>query len=325
MTTNVPKTINPFDSAVPATAPQPSSALVAQESQRAIAEVQASIILAKQFPRDQRAAYERIMIACQRPSLAESALYSYSKGGTAVTGPSIRLAEAIAQSWGNLSFGIKELEQRNGESTVLAYAWDMETNTRQEKVFQVKHIRSTKKGTYALDDPREIYELTANQGARRLRACILGVIPGDVIDAAVDQCENTMKAKADVSTEGIKKLLAAFEPLGVTKTQIEARIQRNLDSITPAQVVGLKKIYASLRDGMSSVGDWFDMAAPEQAAANHPASRTEAAKQALKKNNPKHDPLPKSDTYHQSTSESVEEPSAQPADTTDLLQTVYGH
>ncbi|WP_256204362.1 hypothetical protein [Planococcus faecalis] len=42
------------------------------------------------------------------------------------------------------------MEQRNGESIALAYAWDLETNTRQEKVFTVKHSIKTKTGMKVL-------------------------------------------------------------------------------------------------------------------------------------------------------------------------------
>jgi hypothetical protein len=243
-------------------------------AQREIAEVQASMTIAKRFPRNQAQALDRIIISCQRPTLAESALYSYARGGTEITGPSIRLAEAIAQQWGNLDFGIRELEQRNGESTVEAYAWDLETNTRQKKIFQVRHKRYTKKGTYDLTDPRDIYELVANQGARRLRACILGIIPGDVVEEAVNQCEKTLKAKADISPEAISKMVKAFEGFQVSKEQIEARIQRKLESITAAQVVALRKIYNSMKDGMSKTGDWFEeisaAPAPEKKAKKQP-------------------------------------------------------
>lgn len=234
------------------------------EGQRAIAEVQAAVVMAKRFPRDQKRAYDKIMLACQRTSLAESAMYSYARGGTDITGPSIRLAEAIAQCWENLDYGIRELDQRNGESTVEAYAWDIESNTRQRKIFQVAHKRHTKKGSYDLTDPRDIYETVANNGARRLRACILGLIPGDIVDAAVAQCEATLTAKADTSPEAIKKLVEAFKAFGVTKEQIEKRIQRTLDAITPAQVVGMRKIYNSLKDGMSSIADWFESNAPAE-------------------------------------------------------------
>ena len=248
------------------------------EMGRAMAEVQAAVVMAKRFPRNVQDAVEKIMISCQRPGLAEAAVYTYARGGSNITGPSIRLAEAIAQCWGNLQFGVRELEQRAGESTVEAFCLDLETNTRQVKVFQVKHIRPTKKGSYAIDDPRDVYELVANQGARRLRACILGIIPGDIVDDAVAECERTMTAKADTGPEGIKKLVGAFAKVGVAKEQIEKRIQRRLDTITPAQMVSLRKVFNSLRDGMSTAADWFEVAAAYEDA---PKTGTEAAKEAL--------------------------------------------
>ncbi|TQF18085.1 hypothetical protein FJU44_20095, partial [Acinetobacter baumannii] len=129
--------------------------------------------------------------------------------------------EMLAQNWGNIQYGIRELSSENGESTVEAFAWDVETNTRQTKVFQVPHIRYTRNGSKKLTDPRDIYELVANNGARRLRACILGVIPGDVIDDAVNQCEKTIHASADTSPEAVQKLVVAFEQFNVTKKDIE--------------------------------------------------------------------------------------------------------
>lgn len=257
--------LNPFDDrALPAVA----SAAAQTDSQRAIAEVQAAMVVARANPRNQRVAMDRILNACQRPGLAEAAVYSYSRGGTDISGPSIRLAEAMAQNWGNMQFGIRELDQANGVSTVQAFAWDVETNTRREVTFQVRHERHTKAGKKKLDDPRDIYETVANNGARRLRSCILAVIPGDVTESAVRQCEETMKAKADTSPAGLKKLEAALGEFGVTRAQIEARIQRRMDAITPAQVVALRKVWASLRDGMSEVGDWFDASADAQPAAS---------------------------------------------------------
>lgn len=247
---------NPFGST--AVAAKQSAALVEVEQSRAIAETQAAMLVAKRFPRDRMAAMDRILNACTRPTLAESALYTYSRGGTEITGPSIRMAEALAQDWGNMQFGIRELEQRPGESTVEAFAWDVETNTRQVKVFTVRHWRDTKSGGYALKDSRDIYELTANQGARRLRACILGVIPGDVVEAAMRQCETTLKTKAEVTPERLKVLLEKFAEFGVTQAQIEKRIQRHLDAMTPAQMVDLGKKYNSMKDGMSTAADWFE-------------------------------------------------------------------
>lgn len=274
---DLPVLTNPF-----AGTSLPEAAAARTDQQRAITEVQAALVVARANPRDPRVAMDRILQACQRQGLAEAAVYSYARGGTDITGPSIRLAETIAQAWGNLQFGIRELEQAQGVSTVQAYAWDVETNTRREVTFQVRHERHTRQGKTRLTDPRDIYETVANHGARRLRACVLAVIPGDVVDAAVRQCDETMRAKADVSPAGIAKMVEAFETLGVTRDQIELRIQRRLDSIQPAQVVALKKVWLSLRDGMSKIEDWFQIAASAPAsAAEEPAEQVVEQSQGL--------------------------------------------
>lgn len=257
MTTSL---LNPFGAtAAPERAQYGAGALAQTDTHRAIAEVQAAMMIARASPRDPVRAVDRILNACARPTLAASALYSYARGGTDITGPSIRLAEAIAQQWGNIQFGIRELEQGGGESTVQAFAWDVETNTRREVTFRVPHTRDTKNGKKPLTDARDIYETVANMGARRLRACILAVIPGDVVEAAAEQCEATLKASADTSPGAVMKMLDAFAALGVGKEQVEALIQRRTESIQPAQVVRLRKIYASIKDGMSRPEDWFDM------------------------------------------------------------------
>lgn len=279
--------------------PQVNEALIEVEQQRAVAETQAAMIIAKRFPRDVVAAIDRIQNACCRPGLAEAALYEYSRGGTAITGPSIRLAEAIAQQWGNMQFGIRELEQRNGVSTVEAFAWDVESNTKQVKIFQVAHKRHTKKGSYALEDPRDIYEMVANNGARRLRACILGVVPGDVVEAAVAQCESTMKSKIVVDKALIESLLTKFAEYKVTREQIEAKIQQRMESMSPAKVVNLGKIYNSLRDGMSVISDWFEVEKVEDPKAD---SLKEKLKKKTKPQEPKDDSLMTSDDCPQTGS-----------------------
>jgi len=222
-------------------------------------EVQAAMVIAKKFPRDENSAYARIMKACQRKSLAEAAVYEYPRGGTKVSGPSIRMAEVLAQSWGNIDFGVVELEQRDGESSVMAYAWDLETNTRQTKIFQVRHERKAGREIKRLDDPRDVYEMVANQGARRVRACIMGVIPGDVIDDAVRECERTMeKGEKEPLSDRIRKMVATFaSEYNVSQAMIEARFGHKADAISESEIVSLKKIYRSLKDGMASVEDFF--------------------------------------------------------------------
>ena len=229
-------------------------------------EVQGQIIMAKKFPRDYVASCNRIMQACQRKGLAEKSMYEYPRGGTKVVGPSIRLAEALAQNWGNMSFGIVELEQKNGESHVMAYAWDLETNTRQEKIFSVPHVRSTKVGNKPLTDPRDIYEMVANQGARRLRACILGIIPGDVVGDAMEQCNKTMIGKSDKPVIDLVKDMAAIfkKEFSVPLEAIEKYIGCKSAAFSMNDLVRLKRVYTSLKDGMSKREEIFELPGVEK-------------------------------------------------------------
>lgn len=241
------------------------SSLVSVQESRAVAEVQAAYVIAKKFPRDQFQAFSRIIDTCKRPILAENAMYAYPKGGTTVTGPSIRLAEAIGQHWGNLDCGVREISQASGVSVAEAYAIDLETNTRVTKTFHVEHKRDTKKGSFKLTDARDIYELVANQGARRLRACILAIIPGDIVDAAVEQCKKTLLTSDVPLNKRIKKLVVAFDEIGVKIEHIEERLGHNIDAIIPQELVNLTTVYKSIRDGAGKREDFFNIA---QARAN---------------------------------------------------------
>lgn len=223
-------------------------------------EVQAAMVVAKRFPRDETASWARIMQSCQRKSLAERAMYEYPRGGENVTGPSIRLAEAMAQNWGNLDFGVVELEQKHGESTVMAYCWDLETNTRQTKIFTVPHIRQTRKGAKVLTDPRDIYEMVANQGARRLRACILGIIPGDVVDAAVEQCNKTLQGGEEPLVDRVRKMVSVFrDQMGVPQECLEQYIGCKAEAFTEQSIVRLRGVYNAIHEGRASREDYFTL------------------------------------------------------------------
>ena len=275
---------SPFGSRAVATVPE--SAGARQSQSRELAETQTKYLMAQRFPRDVVANTDKILNAFTRPTLAEKAQYQFARGGTDIVGPSIRAAEAIAQQWGNLEQGFRELSRSVdvdgvAYSEVEAYCVDLEARIAKRLQFIVRHWRDTRNGGYALKDERDIYELIANQAQRRVRACILSTIPGDVTEAAMAQAEKTLHTKADTSPEAMAKMLEAFAAFGVTKEQIEKRIQRRLDAIRPAQVVTLKRIYASLRDDMSEPKDWFEVEAAEE-----PAQATTGAaglKDALKK------------------------------------------
>lgn len=275
--TNTPATSLGFVQAAPE-----QSSLATIESDRAIAEIKGMLTVAKMFPRDEAKAVSRIQIACQRPILAEVARYTYNRGGNDITGPSIRLIEEVARCWGNIVWGWKELERNKDCSTCVAYAWDLENVVRREAHFQVPHYRDTRGGRKRLQDDRDIYELCANMASRRMRACLENIIPGDVIEIAERECDATLRNQEDVTREGITKMLESLATFGITRAQVEKRIGRSMESITPAQMVGLRRIYMGLRDGMGKPEDYFIVeTANTTTKAGEKKSGTEAIKDKL--------------------------------------------
>lgn len=249
---------NPFR--VPANAPGINAGAVTIESSKAIAEAQGKLIIAKNFPRDEHLAYAKVIEACKRKSLAEKAIYSYPRSGSTISGPSIRLAEELARCWGNVDFGIKELSQKDGESEMSAFCWDMETNTMSSQTFVVAHVRDTKKGQVRLTEQRDIYENNANMAGRRLRARILAILPPDLVEAAVAECKKTLAGDNDIPiADRINKMVASFAKFGVKIDTLEKRLGRKIDTMTTEDICEYAGIYNSLKDGNSSISDWFDV------------------------------------------------------------------
>lgn len=231
---------------------------VAIEASRAIAEAQGKLVIAKRFPRDEVAAYNKVAQACQRKGIAEKAFYKYSRAGSSVEGPTIRFAEELARCWGNIDYGIKELSQDDGKSEMQAYAWDLETNAMSVQNFTNPHIREVGGKAKKLTSQRDIYEINANMGARRLRARILAILPSDLVEMAITECKKTLVGRNDEPLiDRVKKMVVAFGKIGVTQEMIEKRLKRKVETMTADDFTDYIGIFNAVKQGESKIADWF--------------------------------------------------------------------
>ena len=250
--------------------PVPASEGTQVEISRAIAQVQGALIVAQQRPRDQIAAAERMREACAVQSLADRAFFRYSRGGGQITGPSIHLATELARCWGNVDYGITELrrDEGRGESEMLAYAWDLETNAKVANSFIVPHKRDKKGGAEALTDMRDIYENNANNAARRLRECIFRILPTSFIEEAKTICDTTLQNGGGEPIEKRRDaLLKAFGDLGISRARLERKIGRAADKLTAHDIGVLRVVYQSIRRGEVTIADEFPDDAADRATA----------------------------------------------------------
>ena len=221
------------------------------EAERAIADAQGALIIAKRFPRNINAALEQFLTTCANPNFAASAFYSMPRGGQQISGPSIRFAEEAARCVGNIEFGIRELSRDEGRSEVEAFAWDKETNTKSVHQFSVRHVIDLSGGkSKEAKSERDIDDLVSNKGGRRLRARILAIIPKWFQDEGVEMCRKTI---AGQTTEPlpvrIRKMMKAFANFGVTEKMLSAYMEKPLDQVTLDELVDLTGVYNALREG----------------------------------------------------------------------------
>ena len=242
---------------------QPASQATIVEQTRAVAEVQAAIIVAQQCPRSVPRAIAEMRESCRRKELADRAFFRYPQGGSIVSGPSIHLARELARVWGNFQYGLVELRRDEAQSEMLAFAWDVQTNTRNSSIIINPHRLYT--GDRELTALRDIYENNANVGARRVREAILASLPTWFVEEAKDLCNKTITDGGGVPLpQRIANAIDVFGNLGITVAQLEVKIGAPSDKWTDQDVAQLRVIRQSLLRGEISKDDEFP---PERAPA----------------------------------------------------------
>lgn len=220
------------------------------EQSRAVAEVQAAFTIAQRCPRDETIALSKAIESCRTWAVAEKAFFKFPRGGESVSGETIHMAAELARCWGNINYGIMELDRDEvrGMSEMLAFAIDLEANTQIRTTFLVPHKRDTRQGTKALVDMRDIYENNANNGARRLRECIFRVLPESLKTAAKDAARETLeKGRGDKPLKvRVAEAIELFDKLGISRARLEQKLGR-ADNWTAVDVANLGVAYNSIK------------------------------------------------------------------------------
>jgi len=264
------------------------------ESQRAMAETQAAMLMAVKRPRTETQSQLNLRRTLERKSFCEKAIYVFPRAGEKITGPSINLAREIARLWGNIKFGYKIVYDVAMDRTVEGFAWDLETNSNITEQISFKKIREKKdyktgKLVASGVSERDLREITAKHGALAVRNCILQLIPRDIVDDAVDNAvENLAK---NIEKEDIKmvrvKTLHTYEEIGVFKADLETYLNHSIDTAISSEIAELRSIYKSIKDGVSQIEEYF----PRQIEENQKAKKIDI-KQKLEQSKTTPPPAP---------------------------------
>lgn len=230
--------------------------LTAQKEAKAI---EVAMVTAKRFPRDITVVEDKIAKTCGRRRLAETAEYSYPRDKKTISGASIKLLEAVAQCYGNLEFGVSELQRNGDNSDCQAYAWDFENNIKTTREFNVPHYRDKKEGSREskrLTEDRDIREMIFNYGSRNVRACLERVIPRDLVESAMEICRKTLNNDTRSLADRIADCKAMYkDTFEISGEFLEKLVGEKSSNWTKSHISQLAKYFSALKEGEITVKD----------------------------------------------------------------------
>jgi len=238
-------------------------------------ELKAGVIMAKKFPRNELAAYNRLMRSCERPSLAGAATYCFPRGGQNIEGPSVDLAREAARCWGNIRYGLRIVADTEDQIHIQGVAFDLETNNlvsaedKFKKLVQRKD-RGTGTTNWVKPDERDLRELINRRGAICVRNALLQLLPPDVIDDAVMKAKETVKKAASGELKQDRKkaisgLISGFAQLGVSVEMLSKYLDHDLEIVNDEELATLRGIWKSIHDGNSRREEHFEVTKPRTA------------------------------------------------------------
>lgn len=255
------------------------AALVTAQS-REIAQQQALFAMAQRFPRDLDIFREKILKECKNATFAELAIYDLPFGKEHVRGGSIRLAEGIyrAMQWFALDVRMvgdtPSMPGRPGFRTWRAEMLDIQNGTPSalettvEKTVERRSppsdraiiaTRTTSEGNTVFICEATASELLAKENAatsKMRRNLILARVERSIMDEIQAEIRKTNESEADRDPDAARRrMLDGFANVGVDADELKRYCGQELATLSPAQMVSLRELWAAINDGFCTWAD----------------------------------------------------------------------
>lgn len=256
-------------------------------------ELETAITTARRYPRSVKQFLQLAeQLATHDPDTAEACFYKLQRKGrtgtTKIEGPSIRLAEIIVASWGNMRSGARVIAEEKTHIVAQGFAHDLERN--QWKVREVRRRITDRNGNRYSED---MITVTANAACSIAeRNAIFGAVPRAI-------WETVFKAAKRVAVGDAKTLVARrdaamtyfADKLKVTPERIFTALEvKGLEDIGIDELETLQGLKTAIAEGVTTVAEAFPVEGGAEDDANLSAAerlkRDIAAKRQEKKPEP---------------------------------------
>lgn len=217
-------------------------------------EIDIQISTAKQYPRSVELATRRILdLATIDEETAQECFYSLRRGkgegSSLVEGPSVRLAEIVAASWGNLRVQSQVVSNDGKFIIARGVCHDLETNTAVS--CEVQRRITDRNGRTFSDD---MIVVTGNAaGAIAFRNAVFKVVPKAIINKAVKAIKAEAIGNANALEERRGKMISYFASIGVSKEMILSYLEvDSISAIDMEMVMEMVGLVNAIKEGTTT-------------------------------------------------------------------------
>lgn len=246
-------------------------------------EVDMQIATAKQYPRDINQVLNTIStLAKMDTETAQDCFYvlrrSGAMGASTIEGLSVRMAEIIASSWGNLRIQTRIIGNDGKTITAQGVCHDLQTNVAVS--VEVKRRITDKMGKTYSEDMQVVTGNAAS--AIAFRNAVLKVVPKAVTKRVIEDVKKVALGQAlDLETSR-QNAIAAFGKLGVTEQQLLEYLEvKSRDEIDQQGVYTLRATMNAIKEGTTTIQETFIKAAEEKKTAQKAVEKAKEVQQVV--------------------------------------------
>lgn len=222
-------------------------------------EVDMQVTTARRYPRSIKSFKERALsLATLDEETAAGCFYTLParRGGNnkPIEGPSVRLAEIVAGSWGNIRAQAVITDDDGEFITAQGRCWDLETNVA-ISVDVRRRITDSQGRRYSTD----MINTTANAACSvALRNAVFKVVPMAIVKPVYEQARLVAIGSAETLASRRAKMIEAFQKMGIASARVLASIERaSVEDITLDDIGLLRGFYTAIKDGDSTIEEVF--------------------------------------------------------------------
>lgn len=218
-------------------------------------EIDVQIATAKQYPRNLSQVLNNIeTLATHDEETAASCFYMLRRQGKLIEGPSVRMAEIIASSWGNIRVQARIVANDGKMITAQGVCHDLESNYAVST--EVKRRITSKDGRTFSEDMQVV---TGNAAcAIAMRNALFKVVPAALIKKVTDKAKMVSLGKATSLEESRNKMLKYFQTIGVDEKHLFDYLSvSKVEEIDTDMLVELRGLVNAIKEGTTTVQETF--------------------------------------------------------------------